>query len=168
VRRRADYRLPALLLLIIPFTSSASSATEATHPARVVASAARAALPVPALVRAAAAGAVSAEDVVEGDVMWVRTTTDAYYGSSATGYHDKDVPIYVVQLRGHFIAEGIPLPIWNKGDGTVSLPDYPEGEELRLIVPLLDASNFGGGEELGISNPVGLDAFGPVGAFSLG
>lgn len=87
-----------------------------------------------------------------GSVEWVRTTTHRAASVTQAQAGAKDIPIYVLQARGHFRLDNVPRPSSGakSPEGTVLLTffpveeDRPEGASgLQLSSTVTDLSPFG-------------------------
>ena len=103
-------------------SSSGSSAplVESTAPAKVVAAVADA----------------HRDGTVTGPVQWVATTTTSFASVSGSGPGAADVPIYVVEMQGHFVLDNAPRPPGAKS---------PRGSIMILLVPVGDGAQGGAG-----------------------
>ncbi len=106
----------------IATTSSASSppVVESTAPPKVVAAVADA----------------HRDGTVTGPVQWVATTTKGFASVSGSGPGAADVPIYAVEMQGHFVLDNAPRPAAAKP---------PEGSIMILLVPIGDGAQGGAG-----------------------
>jgi hypothetical protein len=106
----------------ITTTSPASSAPaiESTAPAKVVAAIADA----------------RREGTITGPVQWVSTSTKGFASVSGSGPGAADVPIYAVEMQGHFVLDNAPRPSGAKS---------PEGSIMIVLVPVGDGEQGGAG-----------------------
>ena len=122
----------------ITTTSPSSSAPdiESTAPAKVL----------------AAIGAARREGTITGPVQWVSTSTRRFARASGDGPGAADVPVYAVEMQGHFVLDNAPRPYGAKS---------PEGSVLIVLVPVGDGDQGGGGVLLR-SAVTDLSSFGDV------
>jgi hypothetical protein len=126
-------------------TTAPSIATSAGSPTSVVENTA------PAKVVAAVTNA-RRDGTVSGPVQWVATTTRGFSSVSGSGPGAADVPIYVVEMQGHFVLNSAPRPPGAKS---------PQGSSMMLLVPMGDGAQGGAGVLLR-PTATDLSAFGVV------
>lgn len=138
----------AFLLGVAGCGSSASPAITTTSPAPsgpVVESTA------PAKVVAAIAEA-RREGTITGPVPWITTSTQRFARVSGDGPGAADVPVYAIELQGHFVLDNAPRPLGARS---------PEGSTMIVLVPLGDGELGGAGVVLG-ATVTDLSSFGDV------
>jgi len=95
---------------------------------------------------------------VTGLVEWVKTTTRTAAAITRDGPGSADVPIYAVQIHGHYVLEPVPRP-----PGATS----PSGTDLVVFVPIPNNDNGGAGVLL-THTPVDLSPYGTFHTFQPG
>ena len=98
------------------------------------------------------------DGTMTGLVEWVKTTTRTAAAITHDGPGSADIPIYVVQIHGHFVLDEVPRP-----KGATS----PSGTDLVLFVPIPNNDNGGAGVSLR-HTPVDLSPYGTVHTFQPG
>jgi hypothetical protein len=96
------------------------------------------------------------EGTVSGTVEWIESTSRSVAALSHDGPGSPDVPVYVVQLHGHFVLDSAPRPSLAAG--------IPSGTDLVLFVPIPNDDNGGAGVRLA-DDKVDLSPYGAVQTF---
>ncbi len=92
------------------------------------------------------------EGTVTGPVQWITTSTQGFARVSGAGPGAADVPIYVVEMQGHFVLDNAPRPLGARSS---------EGSTMIVLVPLGDGEQGGAGVVLG-ATVTDLSSYGDV------